>query len=731
VTGSTWPPVHAGEPSPAPSTTGLSPLLATGALASVLLGAVAAYRAAARAHRRYGRQVGSGRRAAEASIGSAANGDTARLDHALRALSAALAARDLSEPTTRLPDIGAVWIADGGIHLVLTTPTRMRPPPPWRTGEKGTWMLPADSPMPDLPDALAPLPALVTIGSSPYTHLLVDLERLGMLTVQGHPSACGDLLRHIAAELAHNPWSDRVEVTLAGFPDEDAALLASLNPRRIQVAESLPATVEQLRRRMTHNRETLRAHKLPDAMHGRVTDTAADTWTPRLLLVYATTDHHQQQLVDTLGGQLAAAGQRCAVLVAVAGSDNLPSHAATPGRVTITDDGRLTAAFLADGQLLTAASLPAHLLAPLADLLHEARDLGDYPIPAATEQWAAGTDSTGAPLAVSPEAAAVLRADTPTLPLPTITAAGGDQRSEPSRPGGTDDRGLDDGGLEDTGLDDTVTAWRNGHLPRVEILGPVRVTGAGPAPVQRRHACQELVFFLAARATAGATGDEIANHLWPQQRPPATVRTSVIADTRRWIGHTADGTPWLSHPDAGGHYRLHDELLVDWHLFRRLRTRSLRTGSTADLQAALRLVRGQPLHDATNPAGAYARPAYHWLTGSAFDPDLILAGVTDTVHDLVALCLASGDLDTARWAVQQAWLADPHRTDDQPWRDLMSIANTGVGPQPVRAVVAELLRWRDADHIDELVSATRTHITTLLGPGPVATPKDTVDRLWV
>src|SRR5690606_1318575 len=144
--------------------------------------------------------------------------DVQRLEHALRALAAGLAAT--SGP---LPDIAGVLVSDGTVELLLTRPCPGAPPP-WRE-EGGRWVLPAGAPLPEVTGTLAPMPALVAVGSQPGQHLLLDLERLGHLRLYGDRARSADLIRYLAAELACNSWSDTVEVLLAGFDPADAEAL--------------------------------------------------------------------------------------------------------------------------------------------------------------------------------------------------------------------------------------------------------------------------------------------------------------------------------------------------------------------------------------------------------------------------------------------------------------------------------------------------------------------------
>ena len=77
-------------------------------------------------------------------------------------------------------------------------------------------------------------------------HWLLDLERVGAVALSGDSKRCLDLARFLAAELAHNTWSEMLQVTLAGFGEE----LAGINPDRLictdnvdkAIAAGLPST---------------------------------------------------------------------------------------------------------------------------------------------------------------------------------------------------------------------------------------------------------------------------------------------------------------------------------------------------------------------------------------------------------------------------------------------------------------------------------------------------------
>ena len=87
-----------------------------------------------------------------------------------------------------------------------------------------------------LPECYAPYPTLVSVGHTPTgEQWLLDLEQVGFLSLTGDIDRCMDLARFIAAELAHNAWSDTVDVTLVGFGPE----MAALNPERLTHTDNL------------------------------------------------------------------------------------------------------------------------------------------------------------------------------------------------------------------------------------------------------------------------------------------------------------------------------------------------------------------------------------------------------------------------------------------------------------------------------------------------------------
>jgi hypothetical protein len=704
-----------------------------------------------------------------------------RLDHALRVLAAGLGER----PAEQMPDIVGAWLTGETLNLLLTGPCP-NPPAPW-AGNQLIWTLPADVPLLEVGGQLAPLPTLVAVGSQPGTHLLLDLERLGLLTITGDPGRAADLLRYLAAELSLNAWSDHVEVTIAGFDATETSELLALGADRIDAAPNVATAIDRIRRRAGQVVQSLDHLDAVDPLNGRIKDIAADAWMPHVLLV---NEPGPQEItaLETLDSDLAATG-RCAVAIAVTNGDPV-------GRwpVAIDADGMLNVGFLGMSahDATAAARLPRAELTNLADLLSTARrgtptttrsgqpdhdTEADWPtVPPApeTEPWAQGTDAAGALLAEQPDQprdrtdsmdqedaaddehdptddeapepadeAALPSAAPPTehhqpratQPQPPASPHGSVADDEvPSQPAST--TGPDEAASvppvvalvgrqparkrasapvrgrrhNDPTLDTDLRAWTEAEptRPRIAILGPVTVEAPGPLPDERVRFYAEIITYLATRGQRGATTDQFDDAIWPDQTVKANTRRVAVARARRWLGEAPDGQPWLPDATADRRYRLRDGYLLDWHLFRRCRSRGEARGpaGASDLREALNLVRGAPLASADVAYSAVARNPYVWLPTSDIQPHHLAAAVVDTAHRLIELCLDGGDIAGARWAVDQAWLADPGRASDIAWRDLLRVAAAEGNTAELDQLLGELMNARDAEVPEDLDAET-------------------------
>ncbi|MEV4824537.1 LysM peptidoglycan-binding domain-containing protein [Micromonospora sp. NPDC049274] len=703
-------------------TTVLGSLAGAGLLAALLLAAVVRRRHRQRQHRRPGRRLphprdGATERALRVAEQPA---DVDRLDLALRSLAKALAERD--QP---LPDIAAAWIVDRDVTLVLNEPGP-QPPAPWIDDHR-SWTLPGAATVPPLSEQLAPLPTLVAVGSQPGRHLLLDLERLGSLTIAGDSERTLALLRYVACELACNAWSDEVEVIVTGFPVPETELLIALNPDRVRAVSSVGEAVTRLRRRAAAVTAALAANGAANTFAGRIFD-VGEAWAPQVLLV-ADPGADDLGVLDDLGKELRDAG-RCAVAVA---STTKALADAGPNTAIIDEDGllHLTLPFLSvEG---AAAGLPVRELEPLVEIMTQARSARDEPtLPAAEpEPWAQDTDAAGsvldllstsdpaAPAAPASNDVGTGASDTSTPSDPIVAVPRIEQARNIAAPPREITAAIRQRRRQaDPQLDEDLRSWReqDNSRPRISILGAVDVDAPGPAPEQRRRFHAELIVYLAQRGARGASAEQLTDALWPDQQVKDASRRVAITRARRWLGETNDGTAWLPEMGSDRLYRLAPGYLLDWHLFRRLRSRGESRGPAGvkDLRAALELVRGAPLEGADRAYAIGTRNPFTWLPASDIYPGHITSAVVDTAHELAELYLEAGDPTAARWAVQRAWLADPERGDDGPWRDIMRAAHVEGHTAELRNLLGELMRTREAEIPEDLAPVTYALLRQLL-----------------
>ena len=152
------------------------------------------------------------------SNGSAGGESCEFLDHALRDL-AAQARRD----GFGLPEVVAARLGTDSLDLIITHPAKA--PAPWQQAPDGSrWTLSRAAEVANVYGAavgmLAPYPTLVAIGLDPDgATWLVDLEATGIVQLLGDETACAELARFMAAELATNTWSDHVDVVVTGLAE--------------------------------------------------------------------------------------------------------------------------------------------------------------------------------------------------------------------------------------------------------------------------------------------------------------------------------------------------------------------------------------------------------------------------------------------------------------------------------------------------------------------------------
>ena len=211
------------------------------------------------------------------------------LDLALRGLAAELHKRDRA-----LPRAAALRLRAQGVELMLTEPAApMGPeqaPLPWFTAADGrSWNFPRPAIGQIDADAahqrFAPYPGLVSIGTAGdggEDRILIDLEDTpGVLAVTGPREQARALISAMAVELATNAWSDRMSVTLVGFPGD----LTPLAPARVRHVKVLDEVLPILEAEAAERAAALSAAGLGSVLDARVRASHGASFTPHFVLV--------------------------------------------------------------------------------------------------------------------------------------------------------------------------------------------------------------------------------------------------------------------------------------------------------------------------------------------------------------------------------------------------------------------------------------------------------------
>lgn len=601
------------------------------------------------------------------SVADPAMADVGWLDRALRGL----VHRRSDTGEGELPDLTAVRMSGNLLELHLAGPST--PPPPWTANADGTvWTLRRGEDTGYRAGArafqYAPYPMLVSIGHTPAgDRWLLDLEHMAAVMLTGDEQRGLNLARFLAAELAHNTWSELLQVTLVGFGAE----MAELNVERVTQVPDVRKAIAAVRRQ---------AESVPDAaavLGERAGDGVGEPWTPHVLLVAGAAVRADRSGVDELVGLLRSQSHRSSIGLILDASDS--DLAGDDGhddeqvwRVHLRTDGILEVPRL--GLELVAEQLPEHEARDLARLLVLAAQVDDgQQMPAARgeQPWdeyadAAGLlrDRQGRPHL---DEAAIRVADsdgpvgTSVLPLATdayVQAAPTTAEDVQTLAPEVDPQVCQQILSVSDGLDADLAAWADLDCPRpkIRVLGPVEVQAQGklPADKPRRAWNCEVVAFLASRPL-GVTAAEFGTAMWPQD-PEIEGKTKLrqsISIARKWLGVNQEtGREHIpSNPGVPGQlYRL-EGALVDAELFRRLRIRGAARGQDgiADLQAALGLVSGPPFHQLR--VGSYS-----WLADTPLHHEYT-AMIADTAHTVAVHFHAVGDPLHAAEAANVALLA--------------------------------------------------------------------------
>jgi hypothetical protein len=367
--------------------------------------------------------------------------------------------------------------------------------------------------------------------------------------------------------------------------------------------------------------------------------------------------------------------------------------------LTVSDTGLLKADLPGLRLSTDAATVPIDMLDPMAAVFRAAHLAPAAPQASPTDDlppWDDTVDPTASVLAVfEPSVPETGAADIPPLANSDTTQA------VP---------------LDHDRIDAELAAWRDEspNPPRVSILGPIEVRMPGQLNDSRRRLYIEFLLYLITRRDRSADKATIEDALWYGNPAGETTVRKAMYKLRQWLGPRPDGREWIPERDIDGVYRLEEGVLFDWHLMLRLRERGNTRGANgiADHRAALELVRGVPMRNMRD-SGHYRRP-YTWIPNSDIDPARIIPAIADLAHLVAEHYLAIGDTSTARWAIDQAWLADPDRGFDDLWYDRMRVEHQAGQTAALQHLVSEYLEHSEAEVLEELPTPIYNRIRALM-----------------
>jgi DNA-binding SARP family transcriptional activator len=183
--------------------------------------------------------------------------------------------------------------------------------------------------------------------------------------------------------------------------------------------------------------------------------------------------------------------------------------------------------------------------------------------------------------------------------------------------------------------------------PLVAVLGPVQIHHAGElAEPSKRGQLTALAAYLALHP--GQSRDSMDEAMWPGSRVTLATRNTAMTKLRNWLGTDSDGNDYLPRADTDG-YRLHPAIRTDWHVFTELVPNGPARASTADLTAALDMVRDQPFKGVNPRRYIWAERIQQEMT----------AAIGDVAAELARRALLAEDHRLALKAVMTGLTADP------------------------------------------------------------------------
>jgi hypothetical protein len=509
----------------------------------------------------------------------------------------------------------------------------------------------------------------VLVGSAADGDLLLDLEQLDVLAVEGDPATTVAWLRSLALGLAGSEWSLGCQVVAIGV-DPTLDDLPTV---------TVPTDPEDFARRVAADRSaTARTADLtPYERRVRNGDDAG----PTVVLIGPGHEAVARELCDTAFlvrsglAVVSAASITADTRVELDGSLARMPSLGLVFRPALADAATTVgaAALLADnGARRRRPTRPAAAGAPTpgatsagstTTLVTTSRTIGDD-APAGRGNWPPPTPRT---TTVSPRGGDAPQAPpTPVAPAATSgdatngDAANGDAAHAAGGSGTVAVRSpLSATAAAGAGSDESEDAPQPApdadSKRRIELIlapQPVEALVLVDCPVvlgvdDSQPKIEAVIVFLAHQRQASS--DRLREYFWPTSTSRSTF-DNAMAIVRRVLGTDADGEPRLSYDRRTGRYRVSPEVGCDWDRATRLMAGAAEAADSsttmAFLCAALELVQGRPGADA--PARHYS-----WLRDDHEIYVPMETALVDAAYFLGEIAVNAGRAQLARWAASQ------------------------------------------------------------------------------
>ncbi len=250
--------------------------------------------------------VGVVERRVEAQLRSMSDGDViARLDIALRSV-----AREVASQSARV--LFAVIERDGTLTITLDRPCAPAAHDVWTSVAVEQWQLDGGTPITALAERSRrnsqPCPAMVHLGRTANGLLFVDLEALGLLSLDVGDEIRELVTRHIASSLAVSPFGDTMRLITVGLDDE-----VGLGAHDAEAQPSLDAALDAASIALGNTPAMSRASGSTFSLRASA---STESWGPAIVVVGGVSSEEAGQ-VD-LAGLCGSGGRGLGVVIDVA-----------------------------------------------------------------------------------------------------------------------------------------------------------------------------------------------------------------------------------------------------------------------------------------------------------------------------------------------------------------------------------------------------------------------------